>query len=80
MIPTYTPEVGEHLRLGEAAALIPVHPDTLRNWADEGKVPFIRTPGGQRRFRRSDIEALLGRTAVNAATANTLPTTPRGAA
>lgn len=32
---------------------------TLRRWSDSGRVPAIRTPGGQRRFRRSDLDALL---------------------
>lgn len=43
------------LRLGEAAGILKVHPETLRRWADEGKVPSVRTPGGERRFRREDI-------------------------
>lgn len=46
------------LRLGEAADLLGVHPDTLRRWADEGKVASVRTLGGQRRFVREDIEAV----------------------
>lgn len=51
-------ERGEILRLSEAAAVLGVHPDTLRRWADSGKVPSARTPGGERRFSRSDIEAV----------------------
>lgn len=39
-----------------AARLLGVHPDTLREWADEGKVPSWRTPGGHRRFRVDDLE------------------------
>jgi excisionase family DNA binding protein len=34
--------------------------DTIARWADEGKLPFFKTPGGHRRFRRGDVEALLG--------------------
>ena len=52
---TPKPEV---LRLSEAAALLGVHPDTLRRWADAGQVPCTRTPGGERRFTRTDIEAV----------------------
>ena len=51
-------ENGQVLRLSEAAALLGVHPDTLRRWADEGKVPVSRTPGGERRFIRADIDAV----------------------
>jgi excisionase family DNA binding protein len=47
---------GEWLNLSEAAALLGVHPSTLRAWADRGDVPAHRTPGQHRRFRRVDIE------------------------
>ena len=50
------------LRLSEAAALLGVHPDTLRRWSDEGKVPVSRTPGGERRFSREDIDAVYSST------------------
>ena len=32
---------------------------TVAKWADDGKVPFFTTPGGQRRFRPADVAALL---------------------
>lgn len=47
------------LGISEAAAVVGVHPDTLRAWADDGKVPCWVTPSGHRRFRMSDLEALL---------------------
>lgn len=49
----------EWVSLGEAAAIIGVHPATIRNWAQQGELPFRRTPGGHRRFRRSDLEQWL---------------------
>ena len=58
----HTPK-GEVLRLSEAAALLGVHPDTLRRWADAGQVPCTRTPGGERRFTRADVEAVYGQPA-----------------
>ncbi len=36
-------------------------PDTLRRWADNGKVEVFTTPGGHRRFRRASIDAMLPR-------------------
>jgi excisionase family DNA binding protein len=48
----------DELSLGEAAEILGVHPDTLRAWADDKRVAMWRTPGGQRRFRRRDLEAL----------------------
>lgn len=47
------------LGISEAAALVGVHPDTVRSWVDKGKLVALVTPGGHRRFRRSDVEALL---------------------
>ncbi len=47
------------LELSEASRMLGVHFSTLRRWADAGKVPCIRTPGGQRRFAREEIERLI---------------------
>ena len=49
----------EWLTLGQASEILGVHQATLRDWADAGKIPVARTPGRHRRFRRSDVEALL---------------------
>lgn len=56
----------ELLATGEVAQLFRVDPKTVALWAAQGKLPSIRTPGNHRRFRRSDVEALLnGGTQVN---------------
>lgn len=47
------------LALGAAARLVGVGPDTLRRWADAGKVESFTTPGGHRRFLRSSLEAMV---------------------
>jgi excisionase family DNA binding protein len=47
------------LELSEAAEYLGVHFTTLRRWADAGQVPCIRTPGGRRRFNRSELAAFL---------------------
>ena len=47
----------EWLNLGETADILGVHSATVRAWADQGKLPVRRTPGGHRRFARSDIES-----------------------
>ncbi|RME06439.1 MAG: helix-turn-helix domain-containing protein, partial [Anaerolineae bacterium] len=44
------------LSLSEAAKILGVHPGTVRNWADQGKIPVHRTPGGHRRFLRQEVE------------------------
>lgn len=47
------------LDLTTASELLGVHYTTLRRWADDGKVPHYRTPGGRRRFKRAELMAFL---------------------
>ncbi|WP_375490284.1 helix-turn-helix domain-containing protein [uncultured Jatrophihabitans sp.] len=49
------------LRPGDVARIFNVAPSTVRMWARLGKLAEVRTPGGQRRFRRADVEALVGK-------------------
>ncbi len=44
----------------EVAARFAVDPKTVSRWANEGKLPYFRTPGGHRRFLRSAVELLTG--------------------
>ncbi len=44
---------------GEVAALFRVDPKTVTRWASAGRIGSIRTPGGHRRFRESEVRALL---------------------
>lgn len=41
--------MAETFRLGQAAELLGVSTDTVRRWADEGRLPTMRTAGGHRR-------------------------------
>jgi hypothetical protein len=36
-----------------------VHPETLRRWADEGRIEAFLSPGGHRRFDRHELERVL---------------------
>lgn len=48
------------LKLSEAANYIGVHPDTLRRWANAGKIQIAgKTPGGQRLFELSELSKLI---------------------
>jgi len=59
-VPTAVPtEAAGWLTLREASRLLDVHPATLRQWADRGRVRSFRTPGGHRRFSAEDVDALL---------------------
>jgi excisionase family DNA binding protein len=44
----------------EVAQLFRVDPKTVTRWAKAGKLTAIRTLGGHRRYRRSEVQALLG--------------------
>ena len=43
----------------EVAQLFRVDPKTVSRWAQEGKLPFIRTLGGHRRYPRDEVMRLL---------------------
>lgn len=57
--------LSEWVSLGEAAEIIGVHPATIRNWAERGELPYRRTPGGHRRFRRADLKQWLASNRLN---------------
>ena len=48
-------EGSEWVSLRHAADILGVHPATVRNWADSGKLPFRRTAGKHRRFNVKDL-------------------------
>ena len=43
----------------EVAALFRVDPKTVTRWAKAGKLTSIRTLGGHRRYKESEVTALL---------------------
>lgn len=47
------------LTSGQVAKLFNVTVETVAAWADKGKLECFYTPGGQRRFHRSVIDARL---------------------
>lgn len=51
-------ETSTRLRIGEAAKQLGVSPDTLRRWAEAGRVEVRLTPGGQRTVSQADISRL----------------------
>lgn len=57
---TITHEASERLMTpGEVAAMFRVDPKTVTRWASAGRIGSIRTPGGHRRFRESEVRTLL---------------------
>lgn len=58
-VPLPTGAPGDWVSLGPASRQLGVDPDTLRRWADTGRVRAFATPGGHRRFSRADLERLV---------------------
>ncbi len=48
-------ETSEWVSLRRAAEILGVHPATVRNWADSGKLPYRRTAGKHRRFNVNEL-------------------------
>lgn len=44
---------------GEVARLFHVEPKTVSRWARDGKIPFIMTPGGHRRYSQRAVLEML---------------------
>jgi len=47
-----------YLRTTEVADILQVSPKTVSRWATEGKLPFLKTLGGHRRYPASEIGQL----------------------
>jgi excisionase family DNA binding protein len=55
------------LTTGEVATRYRVGQTTVRRWADSGQLASFKTPGGRRRFRAADVEALIAETSTGSA-------------
>ena len=49
---------GEMLKPSQASVILGVDTKTIGRWAADGKIPHVRTPGGHRRYKRADVDAL----------------------
>lgn len=54
-------EQDELMTPGEVAALFGVDPKTVTRWASAGKLNALRTLGGHRRYRSTEVYGLLER-------------------
>ena len=52
------PELPRYLHPAEVADLLQVSPKTVARWAKEGKLPFLKTLGGHRRYPAAEIRQL----------------------
>ena len=61
------PHTEELLSTVEVAALVGVTRPTVSRWVTQGLlVPATRLPGGRMKFRRADVDALVGYRATEA--------------
>jgi excisionase family DNA binding protein len=52
------PTAPSYLRAAEVADILHVSPKTVSRWATEGKLPFLKTLGGHRRYPEAEIRQL----------------------
>lgn len=50
---------GDQVRIGRAAEMLGVTVDTVRRWADDGKVRTVRSQGGQRLVSMQEVTRLI---------------------
>ena len=48
-----------YLRTAQVADLLSVSPKTVSRWAKEGRLPFLKTLGGHRRYPEAEIRELV---------------------
>jgi excisionase family DNA binding protein len=51
-------ETASYLRTAEVADILYVSPKTVSRWAKDGKLPFMKTLGGHRRYPEAKIREL----------------------
>jgi len=57
-------KLSDYAMTAEAAEILGVSQNTLRSWAEDGKIPMHRNPAnGYRLFKRQDLEAFLNKVA-----------------
>jgi len=65
-IPSLSPSNQERLLTpAEVASLFRVDPKTVTRWAKAGKLNSIRTLGGHRRYKESEVKTLLNSIVLN---------------
>lgn len=58
------PKLTDYMKTAEAAEHLGVSQNTLRKWAETGKIPVHRNPAnGYRLFKRTDLDGFLNQVA-----------------
>lgn len=67
-------KISDYLKIGEAAAYLGVHTDTLRRWDRAGKLKARRHPANRfRLYLRSDLDRFLRRIEADVAGKTSVP-------
>jgi excisionase family DNA binding protein len=66
------------LNVGQAAEYLGVSAASLRKWSNDGLVSTYRTPGGQRRYARDDLDRFIDSMKETGATDHAVPRLGRG--
>jgi len=53
------PDPPGYLHTAEVADILHVSPKTVSRWAKEGRLPFLKTLGGHRRYPATEIRQLV---------------------
>ena len=73
-----SPDRDGYLLAAEVGRLLHVSPKTVARWAKEGKLPYVRTLGGHRRFPGAPIRELASRLASDSVTIDEILSQTRG--
>ena len=55
---------GEHLSIKDTRKLLGVTTETLRKWANSGKIRFSETPTGRKLYNKQDVYSIINRTEI----------------
>lgn len=55
------PDILDYISTQKARQILDVTTQTLRKWADQGKIRVIRTPSNHRQYNKQDIYRIIGR-------------------
>jgi excisionase family DNA binding protein len=67
------------LNVGQAAEYLGVSAASLRKWSNDGLVSTYRTPGGQRRYARDDLDRFIDSMRETGGADRAVPRLGRGA-
>jgi excisionase family DNA binding protein len=77
--PTTSNGTPKLLNVGEAADYLGVSAASLRKWSNDGLVATYRTPGGQRRYSRDDLDVFIDSMRERSPVEHAVPRLGRGA-